>query len=121
MGMSPPPSPSLSGGVKGDLFMDHWTSGDARPLPLSAFGERYRRYRLTMPEAQEAAMARSLCRWGQISPVVVCLREETFELIDGFKRTAAAASVPAMTTLMARSWWTWTSVRPKRPFTGSTA
>jgi ParB-like chromosome segregation protein Spo0J len=87
--------------VKGDLFMDQGTSGEARPLPLSALGERYRRYRLTLPEA-EAAMARSLRRWGQISPVVVCLREETFELIDGFKRLAAAASVPAMSTLMAR-------------------
>ena len=100
MEVFPPPSPSLSGRVKGDLFMDHWTSGEARPLPLSAFGERYRRYRLTLPEA-EAAMARSLQRWGQISPVVVCLREETFELIDGFKRLAAA-SVSAMSTLAAR-------------------
>ena len=81
--------------------MDRWTSGEARPLPLSALGGRYRRYRLTMPEA-EAAMARSLRRWGQISPVVVCLREETFELIDGFKRLAAAGSVPAMNTLLAR-------------------
>ena len=81
--------------------MISWDAGEVRPLPLSAVGERYRRYRLTVPEA-EASMARSLSRWGQISPIVVCQREETWELIDGFKRLAAARTLAAMTTLAAR-------------------
>ena len=35
-------------------------------------------------------MARSLERYGQLSPVVVCRRQERYELIDGFKRLGAA-------------------------------
>ena len=43
-----------------------------RPRALEALGERYRRYRLSDPAAEEA-MARSLQRYGQSAPVVVCL------------------------------------------------
>src|SRR5712691_11637767 len=78
-----------------------WPSGEVRPLPLQALGEHYRRYRLPDPEA-EAAMARSLDRYGQIAPVVVWLREETPEVIDGFKRLAAARTMPRLRTLSAR-------------------
>src|SRR5712691_2475003 len=78
-----------------------WPSGEVRPLPLQALGEHYRRYRLPDPEA-EAAMARSLDRYGQIAPVVVWLREETPEVIDGFKRRAAARTMPRLRTLSAR-------------------
>jgi ParB/RepB/Spo0J family partition protein len=35
-------------------------------------------------------MARSLERYGQLSPVVVCQRQQRYELIDGFKRLGAA-------------------------------
>ena len=35
-------------------------------------------------------MAKSLERYGQLSPVVVCRRQERYELIDGFKRLGAA-------------------------------
>ena len=35
-------------------------------------------------------MAGSFQRYGQLTPVVVCLREETHEVLDGFKRLAAA-------------------------------
>jgi ParB-like chromosome segregation protein Spo0J len=38
-------------------------------------------------------MARSLERYGQISPMVVCLRDGHYELIDGFKRLAAARMI----------------------------
>ena len=31
-------------------------------------------------------MAGSLRRWGQLSPVVACLRNDKVELLDGFKR-----------------------------------
>jgi hypothetical protein len=64
-------------------------SGEVRPLPIAELGERYRRYRLSDPSAEEA-MARSLRQYGQLSPVVVCLREGRPELLDGFKRRSAA-------------------------------
>src|SRR5271157_3322060 len=46
-------------------------------------------------------MARSLRRYGQMSPVVVCERDGRCELVDGFKRRAAAILV-GMRTLSAR-------------------
>ena len=72
--------------------MADWHAGDVRFLTLAQLGERYRRYRLPDPEA-EAAMAGSLQRYGQLTPVVVCLREETHEVLDGFKRLAAAKAL----------------------------
>ena len=65
---------------------------EARPLLLSELGERYRRYRLTDP-ASEEAMARSLSSYGQLAPVTACWRDGRAELLDGFKRRAAAARV----------------------------
>jgi ParB-like chromosome segregation protein Spo0J len=59
-------------------------------LALESLGERYRRYRLSDPSAEEA-MARSLRQYGQQAPVVVCRRESGAELVDGFKRRLAAA------------------------------
>lgn len=78
-----------------------WDAGEVRRLPVTAFGERYRRYRLP-DAAAEAALARSLSRYGQIAPVVVCLREETPEIVDGFKRLAAARTLPRWAELTAR-------------------
>ncbi len=78
-----------------------WNDGVARPASLDELGQRYRRYRLADPEAEEA-MAGSLRRWGQLSPVVACAREEKLELIDGFKRFAAARQVRELTTLSVR-------------------
>src|SRR5258708_15685218 len=46
-------------------------------------------------------MVRALRRYGQQTPLVVCLREETPEIIDGFKRLAAAR-VLGWTTLSSR-------------------
>jgi ParB/RepB/Spo0J family partition protein len=60
-----------------------------RAVSLAALGQRYRCYRLADPAAEEA-MAGSLRRWGQASPVVVCAREESLEIVDGFKRWTAA-------------------------------
>lgn len=81
--------------------MSEWEMGTVRPLPLTVLGEYYRRYRLPDAEA-ETAMARSLGRYGQIAPVVVCLREEVPEVLDGFKRLAAARRRSDMPTLSAR-------------------
>jgi ParB-like nuclease domain len=47
-------------------------------------------------------MARSLERYGQLSPVVVCRRLERYELIDGFKRLSAARGMPQLPHLSAR-------------------
>jgi hypothetical protein len=74
----------------------NWNDGIVRPVTLDGLGQRYRRYRLADPEAEEA-MAGSLRRWGQLSPVVACVRNEALELIDGFKRWAAAGQIPGMT------------------------
>jgi ParB-like chromosome segregation protein Spo0J len=80
--------------------MAAWSVGEVRPMAVEALGERYRRYRLSDPAAEEA-MVRSLRQYGQASPVVVCVREERAELLDGFKRRGAA--VPAgLRTLSAR-------------------
>jgi ParB-like chromosome segregation protein Spo0J len=74
----------------------------ARPLALAALGERYRRYRLSDPAAEEA-MARSLQRYGQIAPVVVCMHDGNLEVVDGFKRLAAARLLlPRWPTLSVR-------------------
>ena len=81
--------------------MLHWAEDGIRDLTLKEIGEHYGRYRLHLPDA-ERAMARSLERYGQISPVVVCMRDARYELIDGFKRLAAARSVTVLDHLSAR-------------------
>ncbi len=72
-----------------------------RAEPLSQLGQRYRRYRLADPPA-EAAMAGSLRRWGQLSPLVACVRGSELEVLDGFKRLTAAPQVAGLTTLSVR-------------------
>ena len=95
-----PPFPFFGvGGQRGGCACD-WDDGTVRPVALAALGQRYRRYRLADPPAEEA-MAGSLRRWGQLSPVVACVREERLELLDGFKRLAAALQV-GWTTLSVR-------------------
>ena len=48
-------------------------------------------------------MVGSLRRYGQLSPVVVCLREETHEILDGFQRLAAARAL-SWKTIQAQLW-----------------
>jgi len=78
-----------------------WVAKGSLELRLSEIGEHYGRYRLHLPEA-ERAMARSLERYGQLSPVVVCQREDRYELIDGFKRLGAARALAGWLYLAAR-------------------
>jgi hypothetical protein len=69
---------------------------EVRAVPLTSLGERYRRYRLSDPAA-EAAMARSLRQYGQLSPLTACWRDGQMQLLDGFKRLMAArASWPTL-------------------------
>ncbi len=82
--------------------MSNWDASMVRPLELGVLGERYRRYRLADAAAEEA-MARSLQRYGQIAPVVVCVQDDKPEVVDGFKRVAAARLLlPLWPTLSVR-------------------
>jgi len=78
-----------------------WTSEDICPLTLESLDERFGRYRLSQPKL-ERNMARSLERYGQISPIVICLHEEDYVVIDGFKRLRAARTLKGFTKLDAR-------------------
>ena len=77
------------------------SAGVVRPVPREALGQRYRRYRLADPPAEEA-MAGSLRRWGQLSAVVACVRDQQLEVVDGFKRWTAAAQVAGLSSLSVR-------------------
>lgn len=81
--------------------MGEWAGEEVRALPLEALGERYRRYRLSSPQGEEE-MARSLMRYGQLSPIVVWVCGGMAEVLDGFKRLSAARGLTGMKTLAAR-------------------
>ena len=81
--------------------MTDWTEGEIRFLAVDSIGERYRRYRLP-DAAAEAAMASSMARFGQLSPLAVCLREERPEVLDGCKRVGATRVLPEISSLEAR-------------------
>src|SRR5579864_1022593 len=81
--------------------MLRWASEKLIDLKPQEIGEHYGRYRLHVPEA-ERAMAKSLERYGQLSPVVVCRRQDRYELIDGFKRLGASRTLAQMDHLSAR-------------------
>jgi ParB-like chromosome segregation protein Spo0J len=78
-----------------------WASEELIGLKPEEIGEHYGRYRLHVPEA-ERAMAKSLERYGQLSPVVVCRRNDRYELVDGFKRLGAARHLAQIEHLSAR-------------------
>ena len=65
-------SPSFDGVLLGSPRKD-WDTGIVRPVAFDRLGQRYRRDRLADPVAEDA-MAGSLRRWGQLSPVVACRR-----------------------------------------------
>lgn len=81
--------------------MLRWADENLLHLKTVEIGEHYGRYRLHVPEA-ERAMAKSLERYGQLSPVVVCRRQERYELVDGFKRLGAARRFQQIEHLSAR-------------------
>ncbi|NJN52326.1 MAG: IS21 family transposase [Gammaproteobacteria bacterium] len=78
-----------------------WPPDEVRLLPLERLDERLHRYRLTQPKLEQS-MARSLERYGQISPIVICLHDGEQVLIDGFKRLGAARTLKGLTHLTAR-------------------
>lgn len=92
---------SLSVGfVERTYMLADWPVGEVRPLSLAVLGEHYRRYR--SPDT-EAEAARSLRRWGQLAPVAACVRQGRLELIDGFKRLAAARQIRELSSLSVRA------------------
>ena len=83
------------------LLTTDWQPGQTRAWPVTGLCQRYRRYRL-VDSLAEAAMVQSLVRHGQLSPLVVCRREEVLAVIDGFKRLTAATKIRGLTTLSCR-------------------
>src|SRR3954470_8916393 len=81
--------------------MDPCPSGRVIPVRLDELGDRFRRYRLRVPQAVQA-MAQSLRRWGQCAPVVPPPRDERPQVLDGFTRWEAARQVRGMSTLLVR-------------------
>jgi ParB/RepB/Spo0J family partition protein len=61
-----------------------------KPLPLGSLGTTFGRARFPQPTRVDR-MKQSLSTHGQLTPVVAVTRPEGLELIDGFKRRAAAA------------------------------
>lgn len=78
-----------------------WTVDEVRRLPLEWLDERLQRYRLQDPR-RERQIGQSLERYGQLAPIVVCMLEGVYVLIDGFKRVRAARQLRGLTQLDAR-------------------
>jgi ParB/RepB/Spo0J family partition protein len=70
-------------------------------IAVSKIGERYGAFRIVSPRA-DAAMVKSIRKYGQISPVVCVQGEGGYELIDGFKRLRACRGLN-QTTLRAKT------------------
>jgi ParB/RepB/Spo0J family partition protein len=70
-------------------------------IGVSEIGERYGAFRIVSPRA-DAAMVKSIRKYGQISPVVCVRAESGYELIDGFKRLRACRRLD-QTTLRAKT------------------
>ena len=81
--------------------MSEWSKREIHSYRLELFDARFGGYRLAAPEA-EPAMVASLRQFGQLSPVVCCLREEVPCLLDGFRRLHAAFRIEAITSLEVR-------------------
>ena len=67
-----------------------------REIDVSEIGQRYGVYRIVNPRV-DAAMVKSIRKYGQISPVVCVQGEQGYELIDGYKRLRACRSLDKRT------------------------
>ena len=67
-------------------------AGGRDQVPLERLDERYARLRIPRP-LQERAVAESMRRFGQLTPLVVCPREQALAVVDGFKRVHAAQAL----------------------------
>lgn len=81
--------------------MADWSRREIRSIPLELFDERFGGYRLGAPEA-EATLVSSLRHFGQLSPVVCCLREDVPCLLDGFRRLQSSRRIEGLRALETR-------------------
>jgi ParB/RepB/Spo0J family partition protein len=65
-------------------------------IAVSEIRERYGVYRIINPRA-DAAMIKSIRRYGQLSPVVCVKDKDGYQMVDGFKRLRACRSLNQMT------------------------
>jgi ParB/RepB/Spo0J family partition protein len=66
------------------------TAQEAMSIPVSKIGERFSSLRIADPAAERAVL-RSVQKYGQLTPVVICrIAPGEHELLDGFKRLRAA-------------------------------
>ena len=79
-----------------------WPVDEVRRLALDEFDCRLVRLRLQAGEEVRGRMIHSLSRYGQLSPVVVFLKQDQPVLVDGFKRHDAAGHVKSLEHLLAR-------------------
>jgi ParB/RepB/Spo0J family partition protein len=70
-------------------------------IGVSEIGERYGVFRIVNPRA-DAAMVKSMQKYGQISPVVCVKGGSGYEMIDGFKRLRACGRL-GQTTLRVKT------------------
>jgi ParB-like chromosome segregation protein Spo0J len=87
------------GSVEGRVPQRPATEG-AKPYPIGAIGRTLHRARCPQP-AWIARMRQSLSTHGQLTPLVAAARPEGIELVDGFKRVAAAEMLGWPTLLVA--------------------
>jgi len=82
---------------------DKNAKGEVIDILLEDIGDRYGELRIIAPQA-DASICKSIEKYGQLSPVVVCLeKEKGYELIDGFKRLRAARRLDGVKSLKAIS------------------
>jgi ParB-like chromosome segregation protein Spo0J len=81
--------------------MPVWSADTIHSLALEVLDERFGCYRLAALDVEESLIS-SLRQFGQMSPVVCCLREEVPCLLDGYKRLRAARQIDQMHSLDAR-------------------
>jgi ParB/RepB/Spo0J family partition protein len=74
--------------------------GPIEDVAISKMGERYAAFRIVDPRA-DRAMAKSMKKYGQMSPVVCARIGGGYELVDGFKRLRACRHI-GKTMLKAR-------------------
>jgi ParB-like chromosome segregation protein Spo0J len=65
---------------------------DIQEIAVSEIRERYGVYRIINPRA-DAAMIKSIRRYGQLSAVVCVKEKDGYQMVDGFKRLRACRSL----------------------------
>ena len=77
-------------------------TGTTKPCPIERIGTTLGRARCRLP-ARIERMKQSLAAYGQLTPLVAVPQREGVELVDGFKRLAAATTLGWATLLVAET------------------